>query len=1200
MKISKVDNVRTCVVVKDKTVKGDIYKFPKKQEVFTNVLTIDEHLSNRIKSAKNLYNIFNLKNAKNLPNVINQFNSLLMVKEYKNKKRIATKQEIKKYIVEKPIDIQEKNAEEYATEIMNKFLRKSLRKHKTLFIQFFSLFSDKGKIEETMQETEIDQKIEELIKILSDDFNREKQKLEWMKSIENQNVRVQVEKDSQKLALASYFSEKEQKKDIFNFLVEFTKNSKGNVFDFIVSDFVGEKTVYENWLENVKQKTIIDGKIDFKALKKELSKWSCSRYKEVRDKEECIKEERREGNFSKKMWLYAKIQDEFESYISKKDNLKFEKLSYENVRKMLSTKLRIFLMYKFVDIGKAVYHFCDIKDDKCDLKSEYKGGITSFDYEMIKAEEKLQQNLSASLIYSIHHFSQTVVKGFGENNEIADILTIKINTNKEKSEPEKDKKTRNLFKENEKLRLDILRFWGGLSQFKAVVTEEQSFDFFVELKNALYSLRNRNFHYGKGKEEENSYPILEKVIEKDKARYTELMLKKYQHNNVFAFFDTAEIVDIMEKLHSKEKFTAKFIPSFATIFKKKDIFEFTNEFKIQRCLENKEQYFGALYFLLKEIYYYDFLGSKDCKKYFDKAIGSYDKEIPEYQPKNRADNKKDAWRNFKNNINLNQSLSEICQNVLISYSLQNQEFLRDKIANKEQESFKSYKMILNKLMYLAFKIYIEERYASILLENKNPKFNQEAVRPQFLEAKEFQNLSLKEFEESIKMENKLLYEIYVMAKFLQPRQLNFLIGDIEGYIHYVSDIYNRSGAAISLERQEAVENFRSILQVLRFCMVTNGQISGIFKDYYEDKHAFARQLRNYVDFSKTQKAEYGLDYEDLEDFLADISLSKDEIVSNKLYIDGQNPILFRGIELSRMYGVESVLSKVYLKYRITKTDLNKLKALRNQISEELPKNEAEFCKQREYQNHRGKVELFDIQEYSNIIFDLYTPLIQWCYLWERDSLYYLLGYYYVKQYWAEDKTMYQAMLQNIYNAYHYGRSVEIKKEFMPEWDDTKFKEGVSQSALITKKKEKIEKCLGISFENIESYLFDKKPKKESKTEEAKTKKDFNLRNNIDHFHYFYGKDGKSIFELYENMYQKLKYDRKLQNNLMQRIEDTLQRYHLEAKVIWDKMDSEIKPHFKLSIKSEKFEMKTKGKHFTADAKTKEFCEVVQKILEYKV
>ncbi|NCC15444.1 MAG: hypothetical protein EOM28_03730 [Clostridia bacterium] len=55
--------------------------------------------------------------------------------------------------------------------------------------------------------------------------------------------------------------------------------------------------------------------------------------------------------------LYAKIQDEFESYIQKNGNLDEDKLEYDHLRKMLSTKLRIFLMYKFVDIGKAVYHF---------------------------------------------------------------------------------------------------------------------------------------------------------------------------------------------------------------------------------------------------------------------------------------------------------------------------------------------------------------------------------------------------------------------------------------------------------------------------------------------------------------------------------------------------------------------------------------------------------------------------------------------------------------------------------------------------------------------------------------------------------------------------------------------------------------------------------------------------------------------------
>lgn len=1204
-------------MLKGKIIKGDIYQFPKKDEG----ATLDKHLTNRIEAAKRLYNIFNLKNANKIPDEIKQFNTLLLEKT-RGQSKIRDRQAIKEYNIKKSVDAQGKEVEEYASEIMNTYLRKSLRKHRALFIEVFAWFCDRELFHKKMQEPEIDEKLDHLIEILNADFNREKQKIEWAKSIKNQAVRVQVEKASNRLALASYLSQKEQKQDIFEFLKVFAKESNGSAFDNLVKNFIGEKEAYEAWLGEAKKQSMQDDKMDWKALKKELLKYSCSRYKEICNKEY--------------LGLYAKIQDEFESYIQKRGNLNEDKLAYDRLRKMLSTKLRIFLMYKFVDIGKAVYHFCDIKDNTCNIKEEYKNGITSFHYEMIRAEERIEQNLSASLVYSIHHFSQAVMKELGENGG-QDILTINEKGLKEEME------TRKIFKENADLQSDLLRFWGGRSQFEDVVGEAQGFDLFKELKNCLYSLRNRNFHYGKGEEKNTSYPILEKIIQRDKDRYTRLMLEKYQHNNIFAFFHTDKIIEILQRLHSKEKFTAKFIPAFATFFKKNDIVDFINKNSIQLRSENREQYQGALYFLLKKIYYYEFLRNENSKEYFSKAIVKYEKEMSVHQPKTREDKKKEAWKNFKNTIDLHKSLPEICQSVLIAYSLQNQDFLRDKTANGDQEAFKHYKMILNDLMHLAFESYIQEKYYSSLLENKNPYFNEDAVKPEFLNTEKFSNVSLKEFEGLLDTENKLLYEFYVMAKFLQPRQLNFLIGDIEGYIQYVSDIHNRAGSEMKSEKDEKIKNFRSILQVLRFCMVSNGQISGDWKDYYKDSHEFARHLRNYVAIPEMEKSKKGFDYDDLEDFLKDVSLSDDKAVMNKLYIDGKNPIIFRGIELSRMYGVESVLSKAYSKHRVTIADLDKLKKLRNEINEQilpkkttdfggevqkslqaiknlsfddtpqnlnLPKNEEEFRNQRKYQNHRGKVELFDIQEYSNIIFDLYTPLIQWCYLWERDNLYYLLGYYYVKQFWAKDKTMYQAMLQNIYNAYHYGKTVELRKEFMPEGTGEALVNLTFSSSLISSKKVRIEKWLGIEFEVVEGYLFGKV-----------VEKGFNLRNNIDHFHYFYGKDGKSFLELYERMYQRLKYDRKLQNNVIQRIEDILQRYHLRTKVVWadkDKLsfqkpksleekgrrkEEKQKEHKKESdcpIESDIFTMKKEGKSFTADARTKEFCQVAQTIGEFKV
>lgn len=172
-----------------------------------------------------------MKNANKIPDGIKQFNALFLVKA-DGKNKIRDRQAIKEYKIEKSVDTQGKEADEYAAEIMNTYLRKSLRKHSALLIEVFACFCDQELFCKKMQEPEIDEKLDRLIEILNEDFNREKQKEEWAKSIENQAVRVRVEKESNWLALASYFPKNDQKdkknkkEDIFKFLIAFAEKSE--------------------------------------------------------------------------------------------------------------------------------------------------------------------------------------------------------------------------------------------------------------------------------------------------------------------------------------------------------------------------------------------------------------------------------------------------------------------------------------------------------------------------------------------------------------------------------------------------------------------------------------------------------------------------------------------------------------------------------------------------------------------------------------------------------------------------------------------------------------------------------------------------------------------------------------------------------------------------------------------------------------
>lgn len=181
-----------------------------------------------------------------IPDGIKQFNALLLVK-VDGKNKIRDRQAIKEYKIEEFAGKQGKDADEYAAEIMNTYLRKSLRKHSALLIEVFTCFCDQELFCKKMQEPEIDEKLDRLIEILNEDFNREKQKEEWAKSIENQAVRVQVEKEFNRLALASYFPKNDQKdkknkkEDIFKFLIAFAEKSEKSAFDSLVQDFIGKR-----------------------------------------------------------------------------------------------------------------------------------------------------------------------------------------------------------------------------------------------------------------------------------------------------------------------------------------------------------------------------------------------------------------------------------------------------------------------------------------------------------------------------------------------------------------------------------------------------------------------------------------------------------------------------------------------------------------------------------------------------------------------------------------------------------------------------------------------------------------------------------------------------------------------------------------------------------------------------------------------
>ncbi len=151
-----------------------------------------------------------------------------------------------------------------------------------------------------------------------------------------------------------------------------------------------------------------------------------------------------------------------------------------------------FLCGKYIDIGKAVYHFAMPEDVRPidhahygEVRKEYAAGISSFDYEAIKAEETLQRDISAAVMAASFAFSRAVLDETKKPAE-TDILMMD------------DKELTGAMKSD--AADQMLRFYGGKSTvgtFTAGIWSEPSMqgEFIKEIQSHLKAVRNENFHY---------------------------------------------------------------------------------------------------------------------------------------------------------------------------------------------------------------------------------------------------------------------------------------------------------------------------------------------------------------------------------------------------------------------------------------------------------------------------------------------------------------------------------------------------------------------------------------------------------------------------------------------------------------------------------------------------------------------------------
>ncbi len=1113
-------------------------------------------------------------------------------------------------------------------------------------------------ITEMMQSEKGKQALRQFLTAVHEDYH----KTHIIKSIKNHDVKVQLRDDVLDLASANIDKVSSRKKN----RIELTKtlekyassekmsnqvllDIKGVLFDYFMwkepdvkAEFVTVDRLWNipNRLEELfdegfeavdpNKDTKVEANVDLfyyfsqekprnAAIKARINYVNCGKYQQL------IKDEQ---DAFRKYWIaFAKDFVE-KNYVSKKK--KYEKADCYKTELLLACwkdAIR-FLCGKYIDIGKAVFHFAmpdsfEAKDGAIygELREEYKDGVSSFAYEAIKAEETLQRNIANSVVSAAASFTRSVLDASKHEALIA---------NPDKKDKEdvffmKEDDLKECMKDELVSKKQLLRFYGGNSQVEGMAAAD-SFAFLCEQREHLMAIRNENFHYTDGKKVQISTQYAKQLWENEIKVYQDVIRQKYYSNNVAMFYPEGELQKLVAKLYQKHQWAEAQVPAFRTVFKRKDLPEYIRENQLSLSW-NKDDvkhviFEGAIYFLLKEIYYRDFVLNKDAAKYFFAAVVEHEKRVTEEA--NKANNakkaaediiaeakkhktaiprdidikalKKDvlekqplanAGKHFKSYVDVLKAkydageltFGNVCQFINAEYNQQNKP--------GEEEIFKHFKILFPMCMKNAFVQYVKQFYGFIL----KPVYNEIIGESTYLDTVEIS---------CVKM-NLDMAHWFTFAHYIHPRQLNFLIGDIKGYIQYRQDVVRRADYAGQLEdvnikkkEQDTVEDnvakVSAILEVLDFVRNTAGRVSNNFDDYYESPEEYAQYLANYIAFDRRP----GKSAFDSLKYFCQNTLLGDAVVD--IYADAENPKLLRNVEVARMYAGGDVTLPEYKK--VTKEEIIRYYAQKDRVaniqSQGMCKSVEEQKDVIEFQRLKGRITLNEVTDLFCMVNDLLAQLVSLSYLRERDQLYLFLGFYYMA-------------LRN-----PDGWSGEILDEFKNDKFDVARGLVLYQTVgifdfgtplLAQKSNGKWELHTGNKFR----YFLDNH--KASYTcvmrllqEEKFVSETTALRNYVDHSKY-YIKHDKSILDLFSEFYTKFfGYNNKLRRAVLCNLQNVLEQYFVEGVLLFEGA-TKIKINEQKTT-SKKFTYKYQEKTNTIKtvelpAKSDEFITAMKKLLEYK-
>lgn len=1281
MKISKVNHTKAGVGIDEARSRGILYADPKRRE--ENHLDLEEHVRGLNKNAQRLYSLFRTvsetgirgKKYKDIIKFSGELKKQVLERSASDQMRSLNtwiEERLKSGTAFNTYKSLRDLKSEDIDAVVDSYLRNSLRKSVRLKASAKEAYipdlikrllkmpiQTKGVQTEPLSEEE--KRI--LLQALNEDYGKKEALKKIVHSIEVQNVRVSCTEKNGKALLQLSNAEHKKKKQVFLFLQKFAaaeneteREEMLRHFKRLVLLFYCGRGKYEEsmsgpvpvWSWGLLQEDLAVN-FDDDAYKK-ISERASSRNKSERKRiEDSIQRRLRERIISRyreavsflreaadaeqtmeadSYWLQY-IENSAEKLLLGKRNINPVKLSVAYLCEHTYREWVSYLCLKMIDMGKGVYHFAAPRDLKKvisgeaeigEVLPEYKDGITSFDYERIKAEEALNRDLSLYITFAVNNFARSVMSADARKKGQEDILSLSETDLKDSMYPDTDRK--------------ILRFFGGKSTWNNGELEGvQTMELVQAIKEALQSLRNCNFHYTAGISSEpgSCRFVLEKLFQKEWKETAGVYRKKYDSNNVWMFYSKADIESLMDHLYCREPERPAQIPAFGKIIHMANMEEIVDKLVGKKkkkltsgdnSLERMEKFRAALFFVLKEIYYYGFLQDENVKTCFLEIVDG------EKQPQDRRE--QEAHKNFKDYLSLlrksnpNMTFGELCQQIMTDYNQQNQG--NQRVASNQEghsaEKYKHFRMLLYVYIKEAFLRYLKDEAHECYHFLRSPE-NREAARDNHLAeafCAEWQPHLYDSLRDRIGQKGELL-SWYTTAHFLNQKQLNMLIGCIKNYIQYAKDIERRCADTQNRTGTDLLQNaaeYKDILSVLEFCKLFCGSVTNCFEDYFEDEDDYARHLANYVDFeSRNQNDRLAL-----KAFCSQPVKAGSPTKTIGLYYDAFHPIINKNMVYAGMYGNEKLFRNCFQK--ISAQQLNRYYKARNELAEVFKngkcKDMEDEKKLRKFQCLKNHVELTEITTYSEIVNDFMGQLISWAYLRERDLMYFQLGFHYMRLNYSDrvEESSYLRQLEG--DGIHIQDGAVLYQIIaMYTYDLPVFGRDKSGNAVCKKENASNGESVGMFYKKYcqddgEIYemglnLFENVRKEHDEI--------VSFRNYIDHFKYYSSMD-RSILDLYSDMYDRFfTYDVKLRKSVSFIFKNILARYFViaetemqtEDRIRYEKGKEESvlvkKDAAKLSIKSLESDLFQPSKGIEHDkkdviyARGKEFIAQLQRILEYK-